>query len=194
LSAEECQEAAESSAAELKIQQAERSKLCRRLVQLRNAQSEASRHHKSEKSKDSYCFLQKARSATRELYREVALREECIRQIRQDLYYWNSIHKASKAVQRKPKAETTSNDPKAFTKVTWRHFNVEDSTDFLDISKLSLNCRKRNRRVVFTGTDYGVCKMSVTVAQTHGEIEEHINRYNVLCKLISRGLVARNIM
>ncbi|KAF9412155.1 hypothetical protein BGZ76_005226, partial [Entomortierella beljakovae] len=48
------------------------------------------------------------------------------------------------------------------------------------LKRRALILRRLPKQVVFTGTDYGVCKMSVTVAQTHGEIIEHINRYNVL--------------
>jgi hypothetical protein len=63
---------------------------------------------------------------------------------------------------------------------TWTRFIIEDFTERLDIKQLLVNCRGKNRRVVFAGTDYGMCKMSETCAQTLEEIQAHINRYQVL--------------
>ncbi|KAG0195044.1 hypothetical protein BGX28_002470, partial [Mortierella sp. GBA30] len=71
----------------------------------------------------------------------------------------------------------------SFTTPTWSVPTVEDNTERLDLSKLqglSTNSRGKTRTLVYAGTDYGVRKMSETVAQTHSQIQAHINRFHQL--------------
>ncbi|KAF9355574.1 hypothetical protein BGX26_006385 [Mortierella sp. AD094] len=50
----------------------------------------------------------------------------------------------------------------------------------MDISELRANCRGRERTLVFSGSDYGICKLSQTVALSQARIEEHLNNYYAL--------------
>ncbi|KAK3821278.1 MAG: hypothetical protein J3Q66DRAFT_149810 [Benniella sp.] len=74
----------------------------------------------------------------------------------------------------------------------WIKYIVEGANEHLDISTLLGGHGKVNdleggtskeRRVGFAGTDYGVCKMGVTVPQSLDQIETHLNRYQVLAGL-----------
>ena len=110
-----------------------------------------------------------------------------MRTAKAESYYWNNVLKGVKAKEKADKEKGEMKKEKAVkgkgkekeksaTVVTWSHFTVEDATEHLDISQLITNCRGKNRQIVFAGTDYGVCKMSETCAQTINEIKVHTNR------------------
>jgi hypothetical protein len=139
----------------------------------------ASRSHALLKTKETYESLQKARRAVRQARSAISPCEDAIRRQRQNLYYWNNIHRAAKA-SRKTNGSEENGRSRKITTATWSHHNVEDNTEYLDITGIMVNSRGKKRRIVFSGTDYGVSIMSETVAQTFEEIEDHINRYDVL--------------
>jgi len=72
--------------------------------------------------------------------------------------------------------DNTATNP---TSATWDSFNVEDNTERLDIRDMTANLSNQ-RQIVFAGTDYGIRKMSETVAQTLDELRVHLNRFQVL--------------
>ncbi|KAG0301979.1 hypothetical protein BGZ98_007895, partial [Dissophora globulifera] len=119
-----------------------------------------------------YTGLREARSATRDVRAELFPEVAKTRQLRQELYYCNRMIKAPKT--------KNSNGPAQLTQVSPEWTKVEDATEFLDISELLQSARCKKKRVVFSGSDYGLCTMSETVAQTLQEIEVHLNKYEVL--------------
>ncbi|KAG9319417.1 hypothetical protein KVV02_002477 [Mortierella alpina] len=77
-------------------------------------------------------------------------------------------------------AQGAAQRPQTFTAPTWAHFTVQDNTENLDLTQLqniTTHARGKRRLLVFAGTDYGVAKMSETVAVTQAQIQTHINRY-----------------
>ncbi|KAF9982878.1 hypothetical protein BGZ75_005658 [Mortierella antarctica] len=80
-------------------------------------------------------------------------------------------------------AQGAAQRPQTFTAPTWARFAVEDNTENLDLTQLqniTTHARGKRRLLVFAGTDYGVVKMSETVAVTQAQIQTHINRYHQL--------------
>lgn len=57
---------------------------------------------------------------------------------------------------------------------------VEDNCELLDLSNIIAESKTENHAIVFAGTDYGVCKMSETVAITSQVMAHHFDRYDVL--------------
>ncbi|CAO3565153.1 unnamed protein product [Mortierella alpina] len=130
---------------------------------------------------DDYARLKEARLTTRAERRMILPREIALKEVKKEVYFWNKVRKAAESGGR-TRSGTTSKAPR-ITTPTWAHATVEDSTDRLDLTALlqsSTNARGRPRTVVFAGTDYGVVKMSETVALTRSEIEAHLNRYHQL--------------
>ncbi|KAF9079621.1 hypothetical protein BGX27_006180, partial [Mortierella sp. AM989] len=129
-----------------------------------------------------YDHLWEARAALREVQKKLLPHEESLRQLKQERYQWNNIVKASKSATKAKQARSTKEIDQAhkdYSTPTWLHPMVEDSTNKLDISSL-INARGKDRTVVFAGTDYGLVKMSETVALTHRQIQTHINRFQAL--------------
>ncbi|CAO3563764.1 unnamed protein product [Mortierella alpina] len=120
---------------------------------------------------DAYARLRQARIDTRAVRALLMPREAQLRSMRQDLYSLSKLHSAAKTAKR-PKLRA----PKEKTKVNWDNYRQEDATEMLDISQL-VETQGPRGQIVFAGTDYGVCKMSETVAQTWQEMENHIDRY-----------------
>ncbi|KAF9560849.1 hypothetical protein EC968_005983 [Mortierella alpina] len=136
----------------------------------RRSQLECFTHQESE----AYARLQQARSETRDIRSTLMPREAMLRSMRQDLYALNKIHDASKSGMR-PKTK----DQPTKTFITWDQSQQEDYTELLDISYL-VSSQDKLRQIVFSGTDYGICKMSETVALTWQEMESYLNRYHAL--------------
>ncbi|KAG0208521.1 hypothetical protein BGX31_002315, partial [Mortierella sp. GBA43] len=63
---------------------------------------------------------------------------------------------------------------------TWDLPAVEDNCELLDLSNIIAESKTENHAIVFAGTDYGVCKMSETVAITSQVMAHHFDRYDVL--------------
>ncbi|KAF9571998.1 hypothetical protein EC968_010475 [Mortierella alpina] len=123
--------------------------------------------------KAAYRSLQQAREQVRDSRDELAPMEDRLRQLRRERSYWNNVHRVAKSgafsIQRTSPATTARR-----TVPTLSHYTVEDATQYLDITKLPRD------RIAFAGTDPGVKTMSVTCAQTLSEIEQHVNRYQLL--------------
>ena len=132
-----------------------------------------------------YGALVKARKDLRDKRTALLTEEMNLRQHRQDRYYWNKVAKAatSSGNIRAGRASQASD-----TVPIWNWPMAEDSTRYLDISKLQAQTAQHpDKVIVFAGTDYGIRRMSETVAQTYNEIQAHINRYWVLCCKSIRG-------
>jgi hypothetical protein len=155
-----------------------------------SAQSRACRQFHSEKSstarREKYRILKEARAATRKIRGDLAPKETALHAARAESYYWNNVLKGARTKKPEEKEERMGKDKKKKEKMgvtstpTWSRHTLENATERIDISSLRINSRGKPRRVVFAGTDYGVCKMSETSALTLEEIEEHINRYRLL--------------
>ncbi|KAK3816156.1 MAG: hypothetical protein J3Q66DRAFT_431801 [Benniella sp.] len=104
---------------------------------------------------------------------------------RKEKYFWNNVLKAAKS----PRRGTSGNKEVDMTTPNWSKHAVEDATEHLDLSTLLEGHGKaeegtsKERRVGLAGTDYGICKMSVTVPQTLDQVKTHLNRYQVLANL-----------
>ncbi|KAI8351002.1 hypothetical protein B0O80DRAFT_120237 [Mortierella sp. GBAus27b] len=152
--------------------------LRKELSRRETAQTSAADHHRSVSSevkttavrKEAYHGLQEARNAVRNCREDLMPLNAEIRHLRRERYYWNNVLKACED-GRKPHLKQKTIE---MTTPTVDNFNVEDSVECIDISRLPKN------KIVFAGTDPGVKKMNVTCAQTLQEIRTHINRYQVL--------------
>lgn len=130
-----------------------------------------------------YTCLKEARLATRAERRILLPREVALKEVKKELYYWNKTKKAAESDREGNNVRPGTSKTQQISTPTWACPTVEDSTDRLDLSHLlqsTTNARGRPRTVIFAGTDYGVVKMSETVAVTKSEIEVHLNRYHQL--------------
>jgi len=114
----------------------------------------------------------------RELY--LPLKDEMSARKR-DVYFWKKVASAAKSCSNAARSRAGRQPgPATLTKATWENRTLEERTDHLDISGLLTNSWEQRRIVTYAGTDYGVAKMSETVALTGLEIEHHLNLYDVL--------------
>jgi hypothetical protein len=171
---EEIKDIAETTAAAIENEKKEVEKLRRYVSRLQKTQILASHSNARSRTKDSYGILKNAREEVRDFRSKLLPREKSLRNLRQDCYFWNNI-------VRYGKSSHTDRSKSKVTEATWSHFSVEDNTEVLDVTRL-IATQGKKRQIVFSGTDYGVCKMSETVPQTLNGIIEHINRYQVLGK------------
>jgi hypothetical protein len=157
--------------------------------------ADASRKYRNNKQSRWYENLRKTRVNLNKVRSAVMENEEMLRNSRRDYYYWNKLLEASIASNTGTaggggdggdggnggNGGDGANNNVAMTTPTWDRFNVEDATHSIDISLLQ-NSNNEQRYLVFSGTDYGIRKMSVTVAQSQPEIQGFINRFNTLGK------------
>ncbi|KAG0311651.1 hypothetical protein BGZ99_009999, partial [Dissophora globulifera] len=130
----------------------------------------------SDQRKVSYAELQCARQDVREARTFAMPKEEALRRLRYESYFWNNVLTAAKSDEKTKSTVKPSISPNR-TEVTWMNSTIEEATELLDVSKL---INSDQGRIVFAGTDYGICKMSVTVPQTVQDIQVHLNRYAAL--------------
>ncbi|KAI8356533.1 hypothetical protein B0O80DRAFT_28243 [Mortierella sp. GBAus27b] len=134
-----------------------------------------------------YKDLSLARRNQREGSQELASLEEDLRRERSELYFWNQVHNAAESPT---KTNRTLPD---FSTPVWSKHAVEDYTECLDIRELLEThgtrhpTTGREQRIAFSGTDYGIVKMSVCVPQTLPEIHTHLNRFQVLAGHAGHG-------
>ncbi|KAG0329369.1 hypothetical protein BGZ99_002375 [Dissophora globulifera] len=93
--------------------------------------------------------------------------------------------KFSDRILRAPQAREKLLSAAKLMQVSWTWTKVEEATEFLDITEILSDACRKKRQVVFSGTDYGLCTISETVALTLEEIQVHLNRYQVLSGLPS---------
>ncbi|KAF9080159.1 hypothetical protein BGX27_005686, partial [Mortierella sp. AM989] len=127
-----------------------------------------------------YQILWEARRSLRSARQQLLPRETELRQLRQELYNWNQMVKASKTKDIDDWEPASNSGTPKYTRPTWLHPATEDKTEMLDLSDLSqimTNSRGKRRAISYAGTDYGVCTMSETVALTEDQIKGHLNRY-----------------
>ncbi|KAF9970938.1 hypothetical protein BGZ75_002079, partial [Mortierella antarctica] len=97
--------------------------------------------------------------------------------LNQQSYIWNKLDKAAKPSQ--GTTTTTTSAPK-ITTFTWEHFAMEEDVPHSNIDSLLENHHEEDRQVVFSGTDYGLVKMSRTVPISKTRLAEHQNYFGVL--------------
>jgi hypothetical protein len=127
----------------------------------------------------SYEELHSARGDLRQARRELIPHEEALRNQRQVTYHYNKLAKAVENCKVDQPNETSVKN-KRFSAPTWDLPAVEDSCEYLDLSKIVAESKAENRTIVFSGTDYGICKMSETVAMTQEGMQGHFGRYDML--------------
>ncbi|KAG0215544.1 hypothetical protein BGX28_009592 [Mortierella sp. GBA30] len=142
------------------------------LVQTDTSREEARVERYTAAESEAYARLRQAREDTRTI-RAVLMPEEArLRSLKQNLYSCNKALTAAK------EGDSKRPSPRTLTHATWDNSKVENAAKLLDIYDLLNNTTRKQRQVVFAGTDYGVCKMSETVTQTVGDIERHLNHHN----------------
>jgi len=120
--------------------------------------------------------IKEARKAIRE---ELIPKEAALRATRAETYYWNNVLKGARAKEKekeegkkkeKEKEKEKTEKGKGKEKkdkeenvVSWKRSAVEDATENIDISEL-IKSESKKHQVVFSGTDYGISKMSETCA------------------------------
>ncbi|KAF9987217.1 hypothetical protein BGZ65_004674 [Modicella reniformis] len=124
----------------------------------------------------SYQELHSARVSVRDARREVIPREEALRNQRQVTHHYNKMAKAAESCKNDQSKEPSTTTKKLSTP-TWEQPAVEDDCEYMDLSQLLTDSKCA---VVYAGTDYGIVKMSETVAMTPQEMQCHLNRYGVL--------------
>lgn len=143
-------------------------------------------------SLETYQLLKEARNNVQETRTILVPLEKELRDSRREQYYWQKISKASEGVDsssksrkgRSSKSEKKDTSSKSgstgnikMTRPTRDNPVAEDYTEALDISGLA------GMDITYSGTDYGLRKMSVTVPMTPNAIEIHVNRFHALGKL-----------
>ncbi|KAF9951037.1 hypothetical protein BGZ65_006228 [Modicella reniformis] len=175
---EEMEDEAAEMALSLKTEEAEIQKLRRALARKQVRQTIAARNLK-QGFPGANENLQEAREAVRADRKVLIPREEGLRELRQKKHCYNKMIQSAVPEQSSSRQKMIDAKATKLTTPTWTHQAAEDNTQNLDISML-MTTQNANRKVVFAGTDPGVCRMTETVAQTPGRIIEHINRYHVL--------------
>jgi hypothetical protein len=170
------------------------------LAELDIGRWEVARSYRKSKSKMDYPKLQNARQEERIIRKKLMPKEKNLRELRQTLYYWNKLYdvapaenegnmeiditeegKREEADEEKEEGAKADEDEEEGTvnEISWERFNNENFVEKLDISAL-LQTKSDTRHLVFSGTDYGIRKMSETVPQTLDEILVHIRRFQDL--------------
>ncbi|KAF9938598.1 hypothetical protein BGZ70_006515, partial [Mortierella alpina] len=99
--------------------------------------------------------------------------ERDLDQVRKQYYMWNKLEQLGKSSQ----DVCLSNYATQMTTPTWQYPTVEDDVDHMNIETIMKEAQESNRAVVFSGTDYGVVKMSETVPVTQQRLEDHLQYF-----------------
>ncbi|CAO3564588.1 unnamed protein product [Mortierella alpina] len=99
--------------------------------------------------------------------------ERDLDRVRKEYYTWNKLEQIGKSSQ----DVCLSSHTAQLTTPTWLCPAVEDDVDHMDIETIMKESRESNRAVVFSGTDYGVVKMSETVPVTQQRLEDHFQYF-----------------
>lgn len=134
-----------------------------------------------------YQELKNARGVVREIRTELAPLEAEQRLLTREQYYWQKICKAAESANRNSATAKSAKTEIKMTKPTSNHPVAEDFTESMDLSGLTDHC------LIYSGTDYGLKKMSVTVPMTQTALFTHINRFHVLGKLNNRQYKRRRV-
>ncbi|KAF9574644.1 hypothetical protein EC968_005874 [Mortierella alpina] len=145
----------------------------KRLGILRKAQTMARRDLNREGTKAAYVRLQEARKAVRQAREDVKPMEQELGRVRREYYLWNKLEQLDMSSQdvRLPEYKPQITTP------TWRNSTVEDDVEHMDISTILKESQDPRRSIVYSGTDYGLVKMSETVPVTEKRLEEHLQYF-----------------
>lgn len=169
-------------------------------------------------SNASYSTLRNARQAERIARKSYIPKEKQLRELRQTLYYWNKLYdiapvendndgdvEMEAAEEEEGEVDVEEEEGEADVeegeedeaqgiggRISWDRFNFENYTEKLDISAFGQN-QNSLRQLVFSGTDYGIRKMSETVPQTLAEILVHCNRFQTLQNLQGKATLQCNL-
>jgi hypothetical protein len=127
----------------------------------------------------SYEELRSARDQLRQARKMLIPREEALRNQRQTTYHYNKMSEAAENCKDDQPISSCVKDKK-FSVPTWDQPAIEDSCEHLDLSIIVAESEAKNRAMALSGTDYGICKMSETVAMTLKGMEGHLGRYDML--------------
>ncbi|KAG9319277.1 hypothetical protein KVV02_003395 [Mortierella alpina] len=133
--------------------------------------------NKNMRPKANYDILVQARTVQRMHGEELLSKETALRQIRKEAYYWNKVIEASRTAQANVGAGDGNGDGNGDGAGAG---GAQEKLDLTQLQNITTNTRGKRRLLVFAGTDYGIAKMSETVAMTQAQIQTHINRYHQL--------------
>ncbi|KAF9951883.1 hypothetical protein BGZ72_006681 [Mortierella alpina] len=145
----------------------------KRLGILRAAQTIARRDSNRTGTKVAYIALQEARRAVRNAREEIKPMERDLARVRKEYYLWNKLEQLGMSSQDVHLSSSTAQ----MTTPTWQHPTVEDDVDHMNIEIIMKESQESNRAVVYSGTDYGVVKMSETVPVTQQRLEDHLQYF-----------------
>jgi hypothetical protein len=142
-------------------------------------------------SLETYQLVKETRGNVQETRMILIPLEKELHDAKREQYYWQKIcnasgvdsssksekGKSSKSQKKDTDSKSGSAGNIKMTKPTRDNPVAEDYTEALDISGLA------GMDITFSGTDYGLVKMSVTVPMTPNAIEIHVNRFHALGKL-----------
>ncbi|KAF9559818.1 hypothetical protein EC968_006475 [Mortierella alpina] len=130
--------------------------------------------HKGDTAK--YRALVDARKEVRAALSALSPKLKQLRYAQQQWYYWNKLDKTrSMGTESSTSTSTSTSTTKKQMIPTWDHYTVEDDLEHTDLSNLTADTE---HRTVYSGTDYGLCKMSETIALTQSQLDAHMYYYH----------------
>ncbi|KAF9943511.1 hypothetical protein BGZ70_005852, partial [Mortierella alpina] len=153
----------------------------RQEVEVRLARQDAASWRVKRRQPGAYSELVAARKSLREKRTGLLEEEQDLKRLRQEWYRFNKMSEAAGKMRRSSitgssQGITTSSTPTMTTPTPDRPA-VEDSSKFMNISQLQV---PDGHVLVWSGTDYGISKMSETVALSYAGIKHHLNRFQAL--------------
>ncbi|KAG0246074.1 hypothetical protein BGX31_004728 [Mortierella sp. GBA43] len=149
----------------------------RDLSQVNKAHSDAEKLSKSTsqgmslKDYPTYSQVKDARAPVQELRSKLIPAEADLKDSRRARYFWEKV---CTAARKEGTISTRNNEGVKMTRPSGDRPVAEDNVETIDLSGLA------NRRMTYSGTDYGLKKMSVTVPMSHNAIITHLNRFHAL--------------
>ncbi len=149
-------------------------------VETRQARQDAASWRVKKQQPGAYAELVAARQSLREKRTGLLQEELDLKRLRQHWYRLNKMSEAAGKMKRSKSgsSQNTAAAPSpSMTTPTPDWPTVEDSSKYLDISQLR---GPGGPILAWSGTDYGISKMSETVALPYAGIRTHLNRYQTL--------------
>ncbi|CAO3568855.1 unnamed protein product [Mortierella alpina] len=153
----------------------------RQEVEARQARQDAASWRVKTQQPGAYGELVVARKSLREKRTGLLHEEQELKRLRQEWYRLNKMSEAAGKMRRSSitgsSQETATSSAPSMTTPTPDRPIVEDSSKHLDISQLQVPA---GHVLVWSETDYGISKMSETVALSYAGIQNHLNRFQTL--------------
>ncbi|KAF8976761.1 hypothetical protein BGZ46_007984 [Entomortierella lignicola] len=168
---EEVKEMADSAADAVEKEKSTVTKMRRKLTKLQGNQVIASHANAQSHTYETYEKLREARKEVRDVRSVLLPHENMLRDLSQEAYYWNNVNRAAKSHQNEDKLKRKrykgSRKHKKgptnakITTPTWSHYNVEDATESLDITKYKAYQQPRQKEAIGFLRQYNVLVLIV---------------------------------